>query len=299
MTGIVGFIGLGQMGGPMVENLARAGQQVLAFDLDRAALERAAGLAGVSAAESAAELAQRADIVVLMLPDSKIVDRLLWDDGLAARLKRGSLLIDMGSSNPMNTRENARRLAELGVELVDAPVSGGVKRAVSATLAIMIGGKPEAVARARPLLSILGKTLIEVGDNGAGHAIKALNNYVSAAGLAAVCEALDAAQRFGIDPSIANRVFDASTGKNNTTENKVEAFMLNGRFDSGFALALMRKDLRTALSLMQGVDASKGLAERCVALWEGAELALGEGADHTAFYRYARQGEPQAGNRSE
>lgn len=294
-TQTVGFIGLGQMGRPMVENLGRAGFPVLAFDLDARALAEAATLPKVSAAESAAELAKRAATVVLMLPDSRIVDRLLWDDGFAARLARGTLLIDMGSSNPMNTRENARRLASLGVALVDAPVSGGVKRAVSASLAIMIGGEAEPVARAMPVLSALGKTLIHVGGSGSGHAIKALNNYVSAAGLAAVCEALDAAQRFGIDPSVANRVFDASTGKNNTTENKVEAFMLSGRFDSGFALALMRKDLQTALSLMDGVDASKGLAERCVQLWEGADQALGKGADHTAFYRYAREGEQPAG----
>src|SRR5690606_28082684 len=123
-----------------------------------------------------------------------------------------------------------------------------------------------------------------------GHAVKALNNYVSAAGLAAVSEALDAAQRFGIDPSVANRVFDASTGKNNTTENKVEAFMLNGRFDSGFALSLMRKDLQTALALMNGVESGHGLAERCVGLWESAEAALGKGADHPAFYAFVRQG---------
>lgn len=298
VTETIGFIGLGQMGRPMVENLGRAGHRVLAFDLDARALAQAATLPNVSAAESAAELAERATAVVLMLPDSRVVDRLLWEDGFAAGLARGSLVIDMGSSNPMSTRDNARRLSALGVELVDAPVSGGVKRAVSAALAIMIGGTPGAVARAMPLLSALGKTLIHVGASGSGHAIKALNNYVSAAGLAAVCEALDAAQRFGIDPSVANRVFDASTGKNNTTENKVEAFMLSGRFDSGFALALMRKDLRTALSLMDGVHASKGLAERCVQLWEGAEMALGNGADHTAFYRYARQGERPAGQQA-
>lgn len=287
----LGFIGLGQMGLPMAGNLAAAGHSVLAYDLNPEARSAAAQRAGTDLADSAIEVARRCAIVILMLPDSAIVDRLLWEDGLAAALAPGALLIDMGSSNPMRTRDNARRLAQADVAMIDAPVSGGVKRAVAGTLAIMMGGKEAAVTRAMPILGALGKTLVHVGASGSGHAVKALNNYVSAAGLAAVSEALDAAQRFGIDPSVANRVFDASTGKNNTTENKVEAFMLNGRFDSGFALSLMRKDLQTALALMNDVEAGHGLAERCVGLWESAEAALGKGADHTAFYAFVRQGE--------
>jgi 3-hydroxyisobutyrate dehydrogenase len=213
----------------------------------------------------------------------------LWDEGFAAALAPGSLVIDMGSSNPMRTRDNAARLTAMGLHLVDAPVSGGVKRAVSATLAIMVGGDDAAVARAMPVLAELGTTRVHVGASGSGHAVKALNNYVSAAGLVAACEALDAAERFGIDPKVANQVFNASTGRNNTTENKVEPFMLSGRFDSGFALALMRKDLQTALGMMRDVAASHALAERCVALWEDAEQSLDRGADHTAFYAHARR----------
>ena len=289
MADTIGFIGLGQMGLPMVGNLARKGRAVRVFDLDARARESATAAPGITAADSALALAAQASVVILMLPDSKAVDALLWDDGLAKSLHPGSLIVDMGSSNPVNTRDNAQRLAAIGIDLVDAPVSGGVKRAVAATLAIMIGGEAAAVERAMPILSDLGTTLVHVGASGSGHAAKALNNYVSAAGLAAACEALDAAARFGIEPSVVNKVFNASTGRNNTTENKVEAFMLSGRFDSGFALALMRKDLQTALSLMKRVEAGHGLAECCVRLWEDAERSLPKGADHTAFYRYVRQ----------
>ncbi len=117
----------------------------------------------------------------------------------------------------------------------------------------MIGGEAEAVESAMLVFEAMGKTLVHVGSAGAGHAVKALNNYVSASGLLAVCEALTAAEKFGIDPHIANKVFSASTGKNNTTDNKVEQFMLNGAFNSGFSLSLMRKDLDTALAFIQAV----------------------------------------------
>jgi 3-hydroxyisobutyrate dehydrogenase len=200
----------------------------------------------------------------------------------------GSLLIDMGSSDPNHSRDNQRRLAERQVALVDAPVSGGVRRARDASLAIMAGGEAADVERARPLLDQLGRTVVHVGPPGAGHALKALNNYVSAAGLAAVCEALVAAQRFGIAPSTANALFNASTGRNNTTELKVEQFMLSGAFNSGFALALMRKDIDTARTLMHALGSAHGFVDACAAIWTEAETTLPAGADHTAMYRFAQ-----------
>jgi 3-hydroxyisobutyrate dehydrogenase len=282
----VGFIGIGRMGGPMAGHLAAAGHRLLIHDRQPAAARALAGQAGVRIAGSAVELAGRCRIVVMMLPDSAAVDALLWDEGFAPALEEGSLLIDMGSSDPHRTRENHRRLAESGVALLDAPVSGGVRRAVDATLAIMVGGEPAALDRARPLLQRLGRTIAHVGPPGAGHALKALNNFVSASGLLAVCEALVAAQRFGIDPAAANALFNASSGRNNTTETKVDAFMLSGTFGSGFAMALMRKDIDTARALMSALDVPHGFADACAALWAQAERALPEGADHTAMYRH-------------
>lgn len=288
MLPTVGFIGLGMMGLPMLRCLLKAGCTVRGFDLNPQAAASVAGQAGFSGAASPADAASGADVVLLMLPDSRIVDALLWgpDGGLARLLKPGQVVLDMGSSDPVRSRENQAKLAALRVDFVDAPVSGGVKRAVDGSLSIMIGGEAPAVDRVRPLLQCMGKTLVHVGTAGAGHAVKALNNYVSASGLLAVCEALVAARAFGIDPHLVNQVFNASTGKNNTTDIKVEAFMLSQTFNSGFALALMRKDLQTALAFIERMGTPADFATRCLATWADADTALGAGADHTALFKY-------------
>lgn len=283
----IGFIGLGRMGAPMAANLLRAGFAVSGCDASAQAGSELTAHAGFARAASAGACVAAADVVVLMLPDSKVVDRLLWEPpGLAAALRPGTLVIDMGSSDPLHTRDNARRLADAGVDFIDAPVSGGVKRAEDGGLSIMVGAPDAAFERARPVLAAMGRTLIHVGSAGAGHAVKALNNYVSAAGLIAVSEALVAAEQFGIDPALVNRVFNASTGRNNTTENKVENFMLSGRYDSGFALALMRKDVQTAVQFIEGMGTPGRFARECLGVAQAAEQALGAGADHTAVHAY-------------
>ena len=288
----LGFVGLGQMGLPMVRNLLRAGFAVKGFDVQPSAYEALSAETGFAVAESVAAAARGADIMILMLPDSKVVDRLLWSAedpaGLATQLSPGQIVLDMGSSDPVCSRENFARLQALGVGFVDAPVSGGVKRAVDGSLAIMMGGEVGEVERVRPVLQALGKTLVHVGAAGAGHAVKALNNFVSASGLLAVCEALVAAEQFGIDPHLVNQVFNASTGKNNTTEHKVENFMLSETFNSGFALALMRKDLQTAFGFIERMGSHDAFARICLQTWQSAEEALGKGADHTAMYRHVR-----------
>ena len=274
----------------MAHNLLKAGYTVHGYDRVAQVADQFADHAQFHFAASASATLMNADLVVLMLPDSAIVDKLLWegDEALASNVKAGSLIIDMGSSDPMHTRQNAEKLSQLGIDFIDAPVSGGVKRAVARTLAIMIGGDSSLVERAYPVLQALGKTLTHVGQAGAGHAVKALNNYVSAAGLLAVSESLSAAIKFGIDPHLANQVFNASTGKNNTTENKVEAFMLSEAFNSGFSLALMKKDLETAQRFIGQVDAKSGFSSDCLKVWQAAHKSLGKGADHTEMYRYIK-----------
>jgi 3-hydroxyisobutyrate dehydrogenase len=286
MATTVGFLGIGKMGRPMAGHLAAAGYDVLIYDRRREAAEQLAGTAGIRIAQAAQVVAQSCDVAVLMLPDSAIVNALLWNDGFATSLGPGTLLLDMGSSDPNCTRDNQRRLAALGIAMVDAPVSGGVKRANDASLAIMAGGEAADFERARPLLETLGRTVVHVGPPGAGHALKALNNYVSASGMLAVCEALVAAQRFGIEPATANALFNASTGRNNTTEVKVEQFMLSGKFDSGFAIALMRKDIDTARALMRSLGSAHGFVDACSAAWHQAESGLAPDSDHTAIYAF-------------
>jgi len=285
----IGFLGLGQMGRPMVRNLLRAGFSVTGFDPQPHAAESLQGEAGFSVATSAVAAAEGVDVLILMLPSSPVIDDLLWNQGLAFGMKAGQLILDMSSSDPVCSRDNAARLATLGIHFVDAPVSGGVKRAVDGSLAIMMGGEAVDIDTVRPALQAMGKTLVHVGSAGAGHAVKALNNYVSASGLLAVCEALVAAQKFGIDPHLVNQVFNASTGKNNTTEHKVESFMLSEAFNSGFALGLMRKDLQTAQSFIERMGSPDTFAQVCLSTWTAAEQSLAPGADHTAMYQYVRQ----------
>ncbi len=278
----VGFVGLGQMGAPMARNLARAGFRLLLCDLDAATAERLAGETGGEAVRAPAALAGRCQTIITMLPDGKSVRAVEPQLELAP----GSVLIDMSSSDPVGTRELGATLAARGVALIDAPVSGGVKRAVDASLAIMAGGEAAAIERVRPLLESMGTRIFLTGGLGSGHAMKALNNYVSAAGLAAAIEAVLAGSRFGLDPAVIVEVLNASTGKNNSTEHKFPQYILPRTFTAGFSLGLMVKDLRTALEVAHASGTPVPLAEACVAAWAEAEQRLGPQADHTAVVQH-------------
>lgn len=291
-TGPVAFIGLGMMGLPMASRLVGAGFAVRGSDLSAAARDAFAARGGRPCA-SAREAADGASVLVTMLPDGKIVrEALLGEGGAAAVAARGALVVDMSSSAPMQTRQLAVDLAAKGLSLIDAPVSGGVRRAVDGSLAIMAGGEAADVERARPLLEAMGKSIFSTGPIGSGHALKALNNYVSAAGLAAACEAAIVAEKFGIDPGVLVDVLNASTGRNNSTELKMKPFVLSGTFASAFSMALMAKDVRTAADLARELGVEAHGAQDAAALWAEASQALGKGADHTEIYRFlaARNG---------
>ena len=296
VRGPVAFIGLGKMGLPMATRLANAGWTVRGADLSPAALSNFAAAGGIACA-TAKEAAKGANIVIAMLPDGKAVrEVLMGPEGIALLLPAGSLVIDMSSSAPLGTRQLAEQLAARGIGLVDAPVSGGVRRAEDGSLAIMAGGEPHHAERARPLLEAMGRNIFETGAPGSGHAAKALNNYVSAAGLAAACEAAIVAERFGIDPQVLVDVLNASTGRNNSTELKMKPFILSGTFNSGFAMALMAKDLRTAAELAASLGVEADGAQAAARLWTQASEALENSADHTEIYRFlsARPG-PETG----
>jgi 3-hydroxyisobutyrate dehydrogenase len=288
----IAFLGLGLMGVPMSKNLLKAGYQIAGFDLNPEVAAKFLDDKGFQFVSSPAQAIQDANLIILMLPDSTIIDALLWGSngsaGIATQLRKNSYLIDMSSSNPISSKENNQKLEKLGIKFVDAPVSGGVKKAMDGSLAIIVGGKKEYFGEIHPLLECMGKSIVHVGDAGAAHAVKALNNYVSAAGLIAASEALNAANKFGLDPHVVNQVFNASTGRNNTTENKVENFMLNDAFNSGFSLALMRKDVQIALNFIENMHCYASLAKQCVLTAKEADEMLGKGADHTAMFDYVR-----------
>lgn len=283
----VGVIGVGAMGAPMARNLAKAGYRVHVFDAAPGAAAKLAAEIGGSAPETLKALGATCDAVITMLPNGDIVRQVLLDgaDNVVADLKPGAILIDMSSSSPTGTKRLAADLAAKGVALVDAPVSGGVPRAVDGTLAIMAGGEPDAVERAMPLFEAMGKTT-KTGGPGSGHAMKALNNYLSAANLITACEALIAGQRFGLDPNVMMEVLNASSGRNTGTAHKVPAYVIPRNFSSGFALKLMAKDLRLALEVARGVGAASPLLAETSAIYDRAEAAMGEGADNTDVHRY-------------
>ncbi|MDN2565738.1 NAD(P)-dependent oxidoreductase, partial [Aquibium sp. A9E412] len=274
----VAFIGLGMMGRPMAERLRAAGFDLRGVDTDLQS-RQALAASGVRVFENARAAVAGCDIVVTMLPDGTVVrEVVLGEGGVAACLKPGALVVDMSSSAPMSTRKLGALLLDRGLALVDAPVSGGVARARDGSLCIMAGGRDVDVARARPLLDAMGTTVIHAGPLGCGHAAKALNNYVSAAGLAAACEAMLIGEAFGVDPATLVDILNASTGRNNATEVKLKPHILSGSFASGFAMTLMAKDLHTASDLAKELGMTACGAECAAALWSAALADLGQGA---------------------
>ena len=283
----VGFVGIGKMGLPMATRIAAHGHALHAYDVSAAALAAIGAVHGVVVASGLADIGRACDVVILMLPDSAVVTQVLYGagDALAAQLKPGAIVIDMSSSKPSVTRELGPRLAQAGVHLIDAPVSGGVKRAIDGSLAIIAGGDAALIAKLKPLLLCMGKSVIETGMLGSGHAMKALNNYVSAAGLLAACEALKVGADFGIAPDKIVAVLNASTGRNNSTENKLMQFIVSGEFNSGFSLGLMKKDINIATDLARSLGAQTLLGEVLLKSWADAEAKLSGAADHTEIYR--------------
>lgn len=288
----IGFVGIGAMGTPMAGHLSDAGYQLAIYDLDPARVHAFVASKQASTPSSLTDLGKHSELVITMLPDGGVVRKVICGeqdsmrDCVAAGLSKGAVVLDMSSSSPVATRELAPLLEARGIRLMDAPVSGGVKRAVSGQLAIMAGGDGGLLEICRPVLEKMGKQIFHAGPLGAGHAIKALNNYVSAAGLIAACEAAIAAQRFGIDPNVLVDILNASSGMNNTTANKMKQFMLSGAFNAGFSTGLMAKDLRMALEIANATGTAAPLAEPCVKIWNEMEQALGAGSDHTEMLRF-------------
>jgi 3-hydroxyisobutyrate dehydrogenase len=284
----IGFLGLGQMGQPMARRLVEAGFVVRAYDLSPLARSEFGSSGGI-ASTSPVEACLGASVVITMLPNGTIVRRALLDARAVAGALAGALVIDMSSSAPLQTRELGKDLKTLGLGLIDAPVSGGVKRATSGTLTIMAGGDVNQIEQARPVLETLGNSIFVVGPLGAGHAMKALNNYVSAAGLVAACEAVIVGQTFGLDPQTVVDVLNVSTGKNNSTDTKMKPFVLSGSFCSGFSMALMAKDIETAADLSTSIGANADGVRAAALLWRAASEQSGMDADHTAIFRYLVQ----------
>lgn len=282
----VAVIGLGHMGLPMAERLIAAGHAVAGYDVDATARERATA-AGVAVAATAGAAVEACAAVILVLPHSGAVESVLRDPAVVSALSDGTLVIDMSSSEPLRTRVLAGELAAQGVRMIDAPVSGGVKGARSGTLTIMAGGRPGDVDYAMTWLRSLGD-VVRTGDIGSGHAMKALNNLLSATHLLATSEAMLVGERLGLDATVMLTVFNRSSGKSGSTENKFPNYILPRTYNSGFALRLMVKDMQIALGLAEAAGTPCELSATAVKLWTDAANELPPDADHTEIERWMR-----------
>jgi 3-hydroxyisobutyrate dehydrogenase len=286
----VGFIGLGNMGWPMARNVVKAGFPLTVRDADAARQRRFADEHDCRTADAPSDF-RGVDVVITMLPTGRIVREVMreWGGGLGHVLARGSIVVDMSSSEPTSTRELAQALSRSSVALVDAPVSGGVPKAGAGTLAIMVGGDDEdAIARVRPLLESMGQKLFRTGAAGSGHAMKALNNYVAAAGFTAGAEALIVGRKFGLDPATMVDILNASTGRNFSTEYTLKEHVVPGKFATGFALGLLAKDVGIAADLAQAIGIDAPACRLLNDMWADAARALGGSPDHSvAFKRWA------------
>jgi 3-hydroxyisobutyrate dehydrogenase len=278
------------MGAPMVQVLRAKGVEVVAFDLRAEALGPLVRDHGVVAAGTLAEVAINASTIITMLPTSRHVSDVLFGPvGLTQAMIPGSLVIDMSSGDPLVTKELGERLHKLGHSMVDAPVSGNVTRAAKGDLTIMLGGAEDACYRAEPALAPLARTIYRTGPLGSGQAMKALNNLSSAAGFWIASEVLAIGKRLGLDPATMIDVLNASTGANNSTQNKFKPFVLSGSYQGNFLLSLMAKDLGIAAQLANQTAQNAPLTGLVEQLWAQASQALGPQADHTEVARWVDQ----------
>ena len=272
----VGFIGLGAMGSAMAPLIVQAGYKVLGYDIS-SKIDKSSGVSQVDNLESLKSM----DVIIFMLPNGKIVSDVTHE---LLTLGIHSILIDMSSSDPRETKALGEMLKNNSIKLIDAPVSGGVSRAKTGELMIMTGGDEDEINLVKDLLSVMGQVQI-AGPLGSGHAIKALNNYVSAAGLIASFEALATARSFGINPDNFLKIINGATGKNNTTEVKLNKFVVSEKFNSGFALDLMVKDVSIANSLIKEMASDNPLSENVSQYLKDSLEKLGNNPDHTEVYK--------------
>ncbi|MFL2798358.1 MAG: NAD(P)-dependent oxidoreductase [Paracoccaceae bacterium] len=273
----IGFVGLGAMGSVMAPLISRAGFNLITFD--KAVKIRTEK--NLLQAKSLNELLN-CNFIFLMLPDGIVVREIALE--LVTNGFKGQL-IDMSSCDPNQTIELGNLLKTHGISLIDAPVSGGVKKAALGSLMIMVGGRKENLSNVKSLLDLLG-TVVHIGPLGAGHAMKALNNYVSASGLLASMQALATAETYGIRPQSFIDVINDSTGKNNSTEVKLKPYVIPRSYSSGFSLKLMTKDVEVASLIMQNGGFSTPLSDQLPHFLKNALESLESNADHTALYEH-------------
>jgi len=281
----IGFIGLGIMGKPMARNLLKAGYSLVVYDINSAAVEELKA-DGAAAGENPRSVAEACDVLMTMLPNSpQVKEVVLGQGGAVEGLSAGKVVIDMSSINPMVSKEIAAVLAEKGIEMLDAPVSGGEPKAIDGTLAFMVGGKQEVFDTYKPLLEKMGASVVRCGDIGAGNTTKLANQIIVAVNIAAVSEAYMLAAKAGVDPAV---VFDAIKGglAGSTVMNAKSPMMLSRNFAPGFKIDLHIKDLRNVLDTAQELNSPVPLSASVMEMMKILRHDGEGGSDHSALLKY-------------
>ena len=285
MSKKIGFVGLGIMGKPMSKNLLKAGYDLTVCDINTAAVAEVVAL-GAKAAASPKEVAAQTEIIITMLPNSPQVKTVvLGENGVIEGAKAGTIVVDMSSIAPLAAQEVARELAAKGVEMLDAPVSGGEPKAIDATLSIMVGGKQAIFDECLPILKCMGASAVLVGDVGAGNVTKLANQIIVALNIAALSEALVLATKAGVDPEL---VFNAIKGglAGSTVMNAKAPLMLDRKFDPGFRINLHIKDLGNVMETAHEIGVPLPLTAGVMEILQALKVDGLGNADHGAIVRY-------------
>jgi 3-hydroxyisobutyrate dehydrogenase len=289
----IGFIGLGNMGGPMAENLLKAGHDLRVFDLAQDSVDKAVA-AGADAAADIADAVKDVEVVITMLPAGPHVRSVMQDGGALANAGKGTLFIECSTIDVDTARAMHKAAADAGMEMVDAPVSGGTAGAAAATLTFMVGGTEAAYERARPICEKMGKAVIHAGGAGNGQAAKICNNMILGVTMIGVCEALVLAEKLGLDHQ---KLFDISSQSSGScwslntycpVPGPVPASPANNDYNPGFAAAMMEKDLKLAQAAAQSTGAATPMGAAALALY-GLFLNSGQGEkDFSGIIRMIR-----------
>lgn len=282
----VGVIGLGNMGRGMALSLKRGGFNVLGFDAAPGVADKLQE-EGVQACASISDITRDADVLILSLPTSDIVEQVvLGEGGVAASAKPGLIVVDTTTAEPGSTRKVAAALAERKVGFVDGPVSGGPKGAATATMTMVLGGSDADVAAVEPILAVMSAKRVHVGPVGAGHVTKIINNMLTGVHLLAASEAVRAAEANGVDPQKLVEALNGGSGKNSATLTNYPTWIFNGKFDSGFTMKLMRKDVRLAMALLDSADATAPIAKEAGRLWAASADSIGDAEDFNRIVQF-------------
>ena len=287
---IIGFIGVANMGQHIISRLSNYENNICVYDIDAKKTNSLKNKKTVLVCDTIHDVARNSDILFTCLPSVEVVKSVLigndGEPGACHYLKLNSLCVDLSSSNPLVTKTLSEDLKLKSIRFLDAPLSGGVRGAANGTLTVMVGGDTFDFEFVKPLLQLFGAKIVHVGKSGSGQAAKCLNNLCSATGLLIASECLNVAESFGIDPALFIDILNSSTGRNNSTENKMKQFILSKTFESGFDIALMQKDLISALDLASDKKVAMPLGAKCKEFWTEATDFLPGGSDHTEVIKW-------------